>query len=148
MFPASRGLSEAEVTQLLEAVDEFLAGWAAHGAPLMCGRELVDGQFLVVGVDEDVEAPSGGSIDALTNRLRSLGDRMGVKLIEHGSVWFRAADGVRAVSRREFRELAAVGTVTPATRVFDTAITSVARLRQGQLERPAADTWHGRAFFD
>ena len=147
IFPASRTLSEAESAALLEAVDVFLDGWAAHGVPLQCARELRDAQFLVIGVDEEVEAPSGCSIDALVNSLRALGSELGVGLIEHGPVWFRAQEGVQTVSRAEFRSLASDGAVDASTPVFDTTLTRVSLFRAGGLEQPAAKAWHGKAFF-
>ena len=148
VFPASRALTETEAETLLEAVDDFLASWRAHGASLSSGRKLVERRFLLVGVDVDAEAPSGCSIDALVNRLRALGTELDVSLIDHAPVWFRAEAGdVRAVSRREFRALAGEGAVGPSVLVFDTSLTKVGQEREGGLERPAAETWHGKTFF-
>ena len=88
VFPLSRSLSDAERTTVLAEVDAFLAQWAAHGAPLQSGRELRDDRFLLVGVDEHREAPSGCSIDALVNRLRAIGRELEVSFIDHAPVWF------------------------------------------------------------
>ena len=147
VFPASRTLDDAEGERLLGEVDAFLGGWAAHGHPLRSGRLLVDNRFLVVGVDEDAEAPSGCSIDALVNRLEALGASLAIRLVDHAPVWFRDAAGVRMVTRADFRALAKEGAVTPDTRVFDTSLTRMTALRNEGLERPARDSWHGRAFF-
>jgi hypothetical protein len=147
VFPSSRALSDGEARAILDAVDDFLAQWAAHGTPLHSGRALRHRRFLVVGVDVDAEAPSGCSIDALVNRLRALGSDLGLTLIDHAPVWYREGEEVRSVSRAEFRELAEQGIVGPATRVFDTSLTRIEQARDGSLERPAADTWHGRTFF-
>lgn len=147
VFPATRDLSDSEAATCLEAVDDFLAGWAAHGSPLRSARELREGRFLLVGVDVDAEAPSGCSIDALVNRLRALGDELGVGLIDHAPVWFREGGSVRSVPRGEFRQLADAGDVATETPVFDTTLTAVRQLRAGELERSAAETWHGRTFF-
>ena len=147
IFPAQRPLDDAEADALLDAVDAFLEGWAAHGHPLHSARTLEARRFLVVGVDEDVEAPSGCSIDALVNRLRALGDELQVGLIEHGPVWYRVGEEVRTVGRRAFRSLAEEGVVDPDTVVFDTTLTRVGDFRAGLLERPAGKSWHGRAFF-
>jgi hypothetical protein len=147
VFPASRELADDEGVVLLRAVDAFLAGWAAHGVPLNSAREVVEGRFLLVGVDVDVEAPSGCSIDALVGRLRELGSELGVTLIDHAPVWFREDARVRCVGRAEFRTMAAEGKVGPSTRVFDTSLTSVRQARNGDLEREASRSWHGRAFF-
>jgi hypothetical protein len=132
---------------MLLEVDGFLDEWAAHGVPLRSARDLSHGQFLLVGVDEGAETPSGCSIDALVNRLKELGSGLGVTLVEHGPVWFRVGAEVRTVSRPEFRKLVGEGRVTPDTPVFDTSLTRVAELRSHGLERPVRESWHGPAFF-
>ena len=147
IFPADRTLTEAEARVLLNEVDRFLDGWAAHGIPLRCARELRYGRFLIVGVDEDAEAPSGCSIDALMNSLAAMGAAMGVELLDHAPVWFRAGEEIRCVSRSDFRALSEAGKVGPDTWVFDTTLTRLADLRGGRMERPARESWHGRAFF-
>lgn len=147
VFPATRDLTDPEAEACLEAVDAFLDEWAAHGVALVSGRELLERRFLLVGVDVDAEAPSGCSIDALVGRLRTLGAELGVGLIDHAPVWYRDAGEVRSASRGAFKQLAEEGAVEPTTRVFDTTLTSLRQLRDGALERPAAETWHGRAFF-
>ena len=147
VFPASRRLESHESDALLAEVDTFLEGWAAHGVPLRSSRRLVEAQFLVIGVDEDAEAPSGCSIDALVNRLRALGEEMDVQLIRHAPIWFRDGAGVAVVSRADFKAMARAGTVDAQTPVFDTSLTRLADFRGGKLERPARDSWHGRAFF-
>jgi len=147
VFPADRTLRPDEAERLLREVDAFLDGWAAHGTPLRSGRILEEDTFLVVGVDEDASAPSGCSIDALVNRLEALGAELGVTLVQHAPVWFREGDAIRVVSRPSFRDLARNGAVDASTSVFDTTLTRLAALRQGGLERPARDSWHGKAFF-
>lgn len=147
VFPASRALDADEGHTLLAEVDTFLTAWAAHGHPLRSGRILVDDQFLVVGVDEDAEAPSGCSIDALVNRLEALAAALAIHLVDHAPVWFRDGGAFRMVGRADFRALAAEGAVTPDTLVVDTSLTRMAALREQGLERPARESWHGRAFF-
>jgi hypothetical protein len=147
VFPASRRLDPNEVSTLLDEADAFLDSWAAHGVPLRSGRELRHDQFLLVGVDEDAEAPSGCSIDALVGRLRDLGRGFGVTLVEHAPVWYREAGDVCVVPRAVFRDLASAGTVGPDTAVFDTTLTRLGELRTEGLERPARGAWHGAVFF-
>ncbi len=147
VFPASRALEPAEREALLEEVDAFLDGWAAHGEPLHAARDLREDRFLLVGVDVDASSPSGCSIDALVNRLRALGTELDVVLVDHASVWYRGAEGIERVTRARFKELAEEGAVDPDTPVVDTTLTRVDQLRKEGLERPARDSWHARAFF-
>ena len=147
VFPASRQLAGDEERRLLVEVDAFLDEWAAHGAPLRAGRELVEGWFLLVGVDEDASKPSGCSIDALVNRLEGLGQALGVTLVDRAPVWYRAGSEIRRVARQEFKALAQAGAVGPGTQVFDTSLNRLEALRGEGLERPARQSWHGSAFF-
>ena len=51
------------------------------------------------------------------------------------------------MTRGEFKALASEGVVGPGTAVFDTSLTKIGDFRSGALERPAEETWHGKAFF-
>lgn len=148
VFCAERPLEPAEQAELLAEVDAFLDGWKAHGSPLTGARDLREGRFLMVAVDEASVPPSGCSIDAMVRRLGDLETRLGVGLVGHGAVFWRDADGeVRRASRGEFQALARAGAVSGDTRVFDATLTRLGELRQGRWERPARESWHGRAFF-
>jgi hypothetical protein len=147
VFPLSRSLEATEAEACLSVVDSFLARWAAHGMPLRSARALLDDQFLLIGVDVDAEAPSGCSIDALVNQLKAMGQEMNVAFIDHSPVWYRTNGAVETATRGAFRELAKSGSVDAQTHVFDTSLTRVDQYRDGDLEREAAETWHGQAFF-
>lgn len=147
VFPTSRPLTDHESEAFLRAVDDFLDQWAAHGAPLRSARELREGRFLLVGVDVDAAEPSGCSIDALVNRLHALGSELDVTLVDHAPVWYREGGEVRTITRAAFRTLASEGAIGSADHVFDTTLTRVSEARDGSLERPASETWHGSAFF-
>ena len=147
VFAASRPLVADEQASLLQAVDAFLDEWQAHRVPLDCARDFRYGQFLIVGADEEAAGVSGCSIDSLVRTMKTLGQRLGVELIDHASVFYRDDRGVRRVSRDEFAQSATDGAVTPATIVFDNTVSTAGALRGGRWEAPAAETWHGRAFF-
>lgn len=147
VFAAERPLEGPDREHLLADVDAFLDQWAAHGAPLQCGRDLVYDRFLMVAVDEQAAGVSGCSIDALTRRLREHEQRLGMALLDNGPVHYRAAGDVARVNRAQFGALADAGTVTPDTVVFDTTVPTLGTVRAGKWETPARETWHGRAFF-
>jgi hypothetical protein len=144
VFGAAAPLDAAALAVLLPAVDAHLAGWRAHGVPLVCARELRDERFLAVGVDEAATGASGCSIDGLFRTLVSLESALGTSLVGGGRVHWRDASGaVRSGSRAEFRALAADGTIGPETRVFDTTVATVGDWRSA-FERPAGASWHAQ----
>ena len=147
VFGAARPLGEAEGARLLEAVDGFIARWAAHGAPVVGGRDFRHGRFLVVAADERATGVSGCSIDSLFHALAEVERELGVSLRDGGLVFWRGAGGeVRSAPRPEFRRLAQAGEVGEDTVVFDNTVATAGDLRGGRWETRFRDAWHARAF--
>ncbi len=71
IFGISPALDARKSSHVLSAVDRFLDEWSAHGQPIVSGRELLHGSFLVIGVDKQSET-SGCSIDRMFGLLRQL----------------------------------------------------------------------------
>ena len=137
IFGISPALDEARGAQLLARVDRFLSNWAAHGAPITSGRDLIEGSFLVIGVDRRSET-SGCSIDRMFGLLQELERDLGVKILDPDRIFYRGADGkVHTTTRGEFRESG-----DPHTRVFDVLAERLGEVSSGRWERPAKDSWH------
>jgi hypothetical protein len=147
VFGTGRPLDSEETETLLKGVDSFLDGWKAHGSPLDAARDWRGGRFLLVAVDERTAPPSGCSIDALVQRLRDLEASLSVSLVDQHPVWYREGDDVVCVDRATFRARVADGGLGPDTVVFDNTVTRLAQVQAGEWERPARESWHGRAFF-
>jgi hypothetical protein len=144
VFATEPALTDEAAVQLLATVDEFLAGWAAHGAPLRAARDWRDGRFLAVAVDQRTENASGCSIDGLFRSLRALEPAVGAALLAGGRVFWRDAAGrVQSGDRAALRRAADGGAVSPATPVFDTTVTAAGDWR-ARFERPLAESWHAR----
>lgn len=142
VFAASDRITGERMSELLDAVDEYLAEWKAHGDPLTCAREWRDDRFLVIAVDQSSAGASGCSIDALFRILQQLQGRVGTSLVGGGRVFFRNRAGeIEATSRAGFADRAVSGDVDADTIVFDTTVTSANDYRHG-FERRAGETWH------
>src|SRR5690606_12486795 len=103
--------------------------------------------FLLVAADEAATGVSGCSIDALFHSLKTLERSLGVTLLDNSPVWYRAEGAqVRAATRAEFRQLVAAGEILDHTIVFDNTVGTLGQVRNGEWERPFAESWHGRAF--
>ncbi len=147
VFAAARPLDGEQQRALLARADTFLARWAAHGAPVVGGRELRHGRFLLVGADERATGVSGCSIDSLFRALGELEGEIGVPLRDASLVFYRDPSGaVQAEPRPAFRERARAGGVDEETIVFDNTAATVGDLRAGRWEKPLRDSWHARAF--
>lgn len=147
IFAAERALAPGEKARLLAQVDGFIDQWAAHDTPLTAGRDLRYDQFLFVAVDQRQAGPSGCSIDALVRQMKRLEQDLGLELVNHAPVVYRAGDEIRRLRRDQFAALAAAGAVGPGTTVFDNTLTRLGDVRAGRWETQAANSWHARAFF-
>ncbi len=133
------------VEKLQTQLAAFLDTWTAHRADLRAGFDWLDDGFLVIAVDESTTGASGCSIDALTSEVRRLGREAGIDFLDAAPVWYREASGdVRQVSRDEFRQLAAEGSVTETTPVFDLTVEHLEAVRSGAWEVEAGSSWHAR----
>jgi hypothetical protein len=142
MFAASVPITGDRATLLLNAVDEWMAEWKAHGEPLTCARDWRDDHFLAIGVDQSTAGASGCSIDALFRVFQELQGSLGTSLVGGGRVFYRSREGkIEAVTRRDFESRAAAGDVDAATVVFDTSVTTAGDYRT-RFENRAEDTWH------
>lgn len=142
VFAANRDLNDVESNRLLSAVDTFLDGWRAHSVPLTAARDFRHRRFLFVSVDEKAAGVSGCSIDALVRGLRQLEGELEVTLVDNSPVLYRDGEEIRRVSRGEFEQLAGSGAVSGGTVVFNNTVSTVAELRAGRWEVPAAESWH------
>lgn len=145
IFGVSRPLDSEEELRLVRRLRAFVGEWAAHGHPLAAAFEWREGRFLMVGVDDRIQAPTGCSIDALIRALGRLEEEMGVEMVGNAPVWYRNAEGEpERVSRPEFRRLAREGAIGEDTPVFDLSLTRVRDLLDGKFEGPARERWHAR----
>ena len=147
IFGAERPLVDTERARVLDEVDAFIGQWAAHDVPLTTARDLRYDQFIFVAVDELAAGASGCSIDALVRRMKGLQAELGVELVNHAPVLYRDGADIARVSRERFADLVESGSISQETVVFDNTVTTVGAVRDGRWELPAANSWHGRAFF-
>lgn len=145
IFGASAPLTRAQREALDADLTGFVRGWAAHGASLVAGHEIVDDTFVVVAVDGAAQGASGCSIDAMVRHLGELETRLGIDLLDGGRIWYRTAGGdIVSCDRTEFGTLSEQGEIDAATPVFDPTIETLGELRAGELERSADASWHRR----
>lgn len=145
IFASDRPLPGDEAKPVLDAVDEFLESWKAHGVPLVCAREWRENRFLAIGVDVTAENASGCSIDGLFRALQQLERSIGTRLVGGGRVFFRTASGIEATSRADFADRVKRGEIEPTTPVFDIGLNAAAAWRT-RFEQPAGSAWTSSYF--
>lgn len=137
IFGITPALDGEQSKILLQQVDGFLEQWAAHRVPVLSGRELREGAFLIVAAEKNSET-SGCSIDAMFGTVREMERAFGVQMLDANRVFYRdAAGAIAGVPRGDFRSVGNDDTI-----VFDLTAQRLGDVRSGSWERRAADSWH------
>lgn len=139
IFGISPRLDDTHATTLLRQVDAFLENWDAHGHPVLSGRDLIDGSFLVIAAEKSSET-SGCSIDRLFRVIQDTERNAKVSMLDANRIFYRDEAGtVHAATRADFRSLATADTV-----VCDVTSTRLGDLRSGAWQQRVADSPYAR----
>lgn len=119
IYPASRPFTAVESKVITEKLFDFLATWAAHGKPLSSSFKIEKNQFIVVCVDEEKEAASGCSIDALGGLMRQLDEDFKLGLFDRMKASFVENGEVKTMKLQDFRNAVKSGEISDEIQVFD-----------------------------
>lgn len=150
VYQANRPLTDADVMFIQQALHPALSQWAAHGQPLLASAQVIENRFVVLGVDEGYNLPSGCSIDSSVRTLQEishqLGDRTESVDFFDRSAAIQAVDGsVRTIPLPMVKAAVQDGVLTPETTVFNTLVKTKAEFLADWHVR-AADSWLRRYF--
>ena len=119
IYPASRPFSPIESKKISETLYDFLATWAAHGKPLSSSFKIEKNQFVVICVDEEKEAASGCSIDALGQVMRELDAEFNFGFFDRMKASFVENNEVKTMKLQDFRAALKDGSLSHDIEVFD-----------------------------
>ncbi len=143
-FIADKFLTEAEATQLSEAISEFVSSWKSHGSALSAGFEIHWNALLTVAVDETIEAPSGCSIDKIFRLLNDFSAATGIDFMNRLLMLVPQPDGTAHIYNRE----SAAHAINGGELQENTSVVNVmhARLRDftDNPLQPFRDHWMGK----
>ena len=103
-FVADRPWTADEEVVLRTGLDALCEAWAAHGAPVYAGYQLVEQRILALAADEARTAASGCSIDSRMAALRALGDQLGIDWLGRMHVYVDRGQGWERLKLAEARQ--------------------------------------------
>jgi len=119
IYPASRPFSAKESKIITEQLYDFLGSWAAHGKPLESSFKIDRNQFIVICVDEEKEAASGCSIDALGGVIRELEDEFDLGFFDRMKATYVENGETKTAKLQDFRQGLRNGTIPTHIEVYD-----------------------------
>lgn len=119
IYPASRQFTAKECKVITEKLYDFLATWAAHEKPLESSFKIEKNQFIIICVDEEKEAASGCSIDALGGIIRELDNEFQLGLLDRMKASYVENGEIKTLKLQDFKKGLKEGTIPTNIEVYD-----------------------------
>lgn len=145
IYQSNRKFSDLEFAEIDSALRQFIENWAAHGTSLESSFELKYNRFIILAVNQEVQAATGCSIDASVQLIQELEKKYAVDLLDKMNVTFKLGDHIAHKSLIDFKKMAKDKAVTENTIVFNNLINTISEYNES-WEVPAMDSWHSRFF--
>ncbi|CAM3871361.1 MULTISPECIES: ABC transporter ATPase [Flavobacterium] len=145
IYQSNRKFSEEEVSEIESSMKNFIENWSAHGQGLEASFKTVYDRFIIIAVNQDVQAATGCSIDASVQFILSLESKYQVDLLDKMNVTFKLGEHIAHKTLIDFKKMAKEKAVSANTVVFNNLVNTIEEW-QDFWEVPASDSWHNRFF--
>ncbi|MCX7548049.1 ABC transporter ATPase [Xanthomarina sp. F1114] len=143
IYQCNRSFTDEEVKEIESKLDVFLNNWTAHGSDLKAGYKIVYKRFIVIGLDQQVGAATGCSIDASVHFIQDLEKEYKVDLLDKMNVSYKQGEFIAYKTLSDFKKMAKDKAVSKNTIVFNNLVVNIAEFNEN-WEVPASDSWHSR----
>lgn len=143
IYQASRSFSQEELAEVKTLINQFIEDWTAHGSELRAGCEIRYNRFIVLALDQSINAASGCSIDASVNFIQQLEKKYDISLLDKMNVSYKQGDFVAYKPLVDFKKMAKQKAVSKSTIVFNNLVTNKQEY-ENHWEVPASESWHAR----
>lgn len=141
VYMCDRTWEDGEVEQISFAIRPFLDEWTAHQRTLKSSYAIFYNRFLIIAVDEEVNAASGCSIDKSVSFIKSIEQRLNCNMMNRMLFAYKKGDQVIVAEKDDFERLVDAGLITDETLVFDNLVDTVHALNH-RWEVPFVRSWH------
>jgi len=143
IYQANRSFAENEIEEIKSKLDVFIENWTAHGSDLQSGYEIKYKRFIVIALNQSLNAATGCSIDASVHFIQQLEKEYNVDLMDKMNVSYKQGEFIAYKPLNEFKQMAKQRAVSKNTIVFNNLVANKAEYLD-YWEVPASESWHSR----
>lgn len=143
IYQANRSFSDEEIEQIKTQLDTFIEAWTAHGKDLEAGYKLLYKRFIVIAINQNMNAATGCSIDASVSFIQELEKQYNVDLMDKMNVSYKQGEFIAYKSLIDFKKMAQQKAVSKNTIVFNNLVNTIEDFNEN-WEVPASESWHNR----
>ena len=145
IYQSNRKFSDIEFSEIEIDLKSFLDQWAAHGTSLESSYLLKYNRFIIIAVNQDVQAATGCSIDSSVEFIQCLEKKYNVDLLDKMNVTFKLGEHIAHKPLIDFKKMVKDKAVTENTIVFNNLVNNIEEFNES-WEVSAVDSWHSRFF--
>ncbi len=145
IYQSNRKFSDAEFASIDTQLTAFLSQWQAHQIELETGYLLKYNRFIIIAVNQDVQAATGCAIDKSVHFIQSLEQQFGVDLLDKMNVTFKNGEHIAHKTLIDFKKMVKEKAVTENTIIFNNLVNNIQEFKES-WEVAAIDSWHSRFF--
>lgn len=143
IYQANRSFTEIEIEDIKSKLDVFIENWTAHGSDLQSGYEIKYKRFIIIALNQNLNAATGCSIDASVRFIQQLEKEYNVDLMDKMNVSYKQGEFIAYKPLNEFKQMAKQRAVSKNTIVFNNLVANKADYLEN-WEVPASESWHSR----
>ncbi|MFY0714296.1 ABC transporter ATPase [Seonamhaeicola sp. NFXS20] len=143
IYQANRSFTEEEIAEISSKLETFIENWTAHGADLHSGFQIKYKRFIIIGLNQNLNAATGCSIDASVHFIQQLEQEYNVDLMDKMNVSYKQGEFIAYKSLADFKKMAKDRAISKNTIVFNNLVNNIAEFKEN-WEVPASESWHNR----
>lgn len=140
IYQASRLFTLSEALHIEDILNDLVANWKAHGAPVKGYANLLFGQFIILMADETATGVSGCSVDSVVRIIQQVEKQFGVEMFNWQNLAFIVKDKVQIIPRQQFSYAIENNFVTLDTLFFNNVVATKQELENNWII-PIKDSW-------
>ena len=145
IYQSNRKFSDDEWAAIDTDLKSFIDSWAAHGTGLEASYLLKYNRFIILAVNQEVQAATGCSIDSSVQFIQNLEQKYNVDLLDKMNVTYKLGEHIAHKPLIEFKKMAKEKAVSEKTIVFNNLVNTIEEWNES-WEVPAGESWHSRFF--
>lgn len=143
IYQANRSFTPEEIADIENKLNVFIENWTAHGSDLQAGYLIKYKRFIVLGLNQSLNAATGCSIDASVHFIQQLEKEYNVDLMDKMNVSYKQGEFIAYKPLTDFKKMAKQRAVSKNTIVFNNLVNNIAEFKEN-WEVPASESWHAR----
>ncbi len=143
IYQANRSFTDSELEEITSKLNTFVQAWSSHGKDLEAGFEVKYKRFIIIALNQEMNAASGCSIDDSVGFIQQLEKDYKVDLLDKMNVSYKQGEFIAYKPLTDFRKMAKEKAVSKNTIVFNNLVNNIAEYKEN-WEVPASESWHSR----